>query len=65
MKLFGYWRSSATFRVRIALALKNLKYDYEPVNLLKNEQNSPAHLARNPLGLVPALQTDDGAVLTQ
>ena len=35
MKLFGYWRSSATYRVRIVLALKDIAYDYEPVNLLK------------------------------
>lgn len=65
MKLFGYWRSSATYRVRIALALKGLPYDYEPVNLLAGEQHTPAHLARNPQGLVPALATDSGAVLTQ
>ncbi len=65
MKLFGYWRSSATYRVRIALALKELDYDHAPVNLLEGEQKSEAHLARNPLGLVPALETDDGAVLTQ
>lgn len=65
MKLFGYWRSSATYRVRIALALKNLDYDYEPVNLLKGEQRSDAYLEKNPLGLVPTLQTDDGALLTQ
>ena len=65
MKLFGYWRSSATYRVRIALALKGLAYDYVPVNLLKGEQKSEAYLKKNPLALVPALETDDGAVLTQ
>ena len=65
MKLFGYWRSSATYRVRIALALKGLSYDYEPVNLLAGEQRTPEHLVLNPQGLVPALMTDDGAVLTQ
>ncbi|PQA89056.1 maleylacetoacetate isomerase [Hyphococcus luteus] len=65
MKLFGYWRSSATYRVRIALALKNLPYDYEAVHLLKGEQNSEAYRAKNPLGLVPTLQTDDGALLVQ
>ncbi|MEZ5892771.1 MAG: maleylacetoacetate isomerase [Parvularculaceae bacterium] len=65
MKLFGYWRSSATYRVRIALALKGLAYDYEPVNLLKGEQRSEAYLKKNPNGLVPTLQTDDGAMLTQ
>lgn len=65
MKLFGYWRSSATYRVRIALELKGLAYDYEPVNLLKGEQQSPAFLKRNPQGLVPAFETDEGAILTQ
>ncbi|WP_428408037.1 maleylacetoacetate isomerase [Hyphococcus sp.] len=65
MKLFGYWRSSATYRVRIALALKNLDYDYEPVNLLKGEQRSEAYLAKNPNGLVPTLQSEDGGLITQ
>jgi len=65
MKLYGYWRSSATYRVRIALALKNLDYDYEPVNLLKGEQQSPAYLAKNPVGLVPALETSEGALIIQ
>lgn len=65
MKLYGYWRSSATYRVRIALALKNLDYDYEPVNLLKGEQRSEAYLKKNPNGLVPSLATDDGALLIQ
>lgn len=65
MKLFGYWRSSATYRVRIALALKNIDYTYHPVNLLKGEQKSDDYLARNPLGLVPALETDDGAIIVQ
>ncbi|HXI87415.1 MAG TPA: maleylacetoacetate isomerase [Parvularculaceae bacterium] len=65
MKLFGYWRSGATYRVRIALALKGLDYDYEPVNLLKGEQKSPAYLEKNPQGLLPALVVDDGPPLTQ
>lgn len=65
MKLYGYWRSSATYRVRIALALKELDYDYEPVNLLEGEQKSATYLEKNPHGLVPSLETDDGAVLTQ
>lgn len=65
MKLFGYWRSSASYRVRIALALKNIPYDYEPVNLLKGEQKSDLYLARNPLAVVPTLETNDGALITQ
>lgn len=65
MKLFGYWRSSATYRVRIALELKALDFDYQPVNLLKGEQQSPAYLKRNPQGLVPALETEEGRILTQ
>lgn len=65
MKLFGYWRSSATYRVRIALALKELNYEYAPVNLLKGEQKSDAYLAKNPLALVPALETEDGAIIVQ
>lgn len=65
MKLFGYWRSSATYRVRIALALKELEAEYEAVDLLAGEQKSDAYLAKNPLGLVPALEGDDGATVVQ
>lgn len=65
MKLLGYWRSSASYRVRIVLALKGLDYDYEPVNLLKGEQAGGDYLKKNPQALVPSLITDDGAVLTQ
>lgn len=65
MKLYGYWRSSASYRVRIALALKGLAVEHHPVNLLAGEQRDAAYLAINPLGLVPALETDDGDVLTQ
>ncbi len=65
MKLFGYWRSGATYRVRIALQLKGLEFDYAPVNLVKGEQQSPTYLQRNPQGLVPALETEEGRILTQ
>jgi maleylpyruvate isomerase len=65
MKLYSYHRSSAAYRVRIALNLKGLDYDYVPVNLLQGEQRGDAYLARNPLGLVPALESDDGDLLTQ
>lgn len=65
MKLFGYWRSSATYRVRIALALKGLEYEYRPVNLVKGKQRAPDYLDKNPAGLVPALETDSGGVIAQ
>ncbi|WP_434630185.1 maleylacetoacetate isomerase [Chromobacterium sp. CV08] len=58
--LYGYFRSSAAYRVRIALNLKGLDYRYQPINLLKGEQQSPEYLAINPHGLVPLL--DDGGV---
>lgn len=65
MKLYDYFRSSAAYRVRIALNLKSLTYQQIPVSLVKGEQGSPAHLARQPQGLVPALELDDGRVLVQ
>lgn len=65
MKLYNFTRSSASFRVRIALNLKGLPYDYVAVNLRGDEHRAAAFLARNPQGFVPALETDDGAVLAQ
>jgi maleylacetoacetate isomerase len=62
--LFDYWRSSASYRVRIALSLARLDWRTETVNLLASDQTAPAHLARNPQGLVPALEID-GLCLTQ
>ncbi|WP_298917951.1 maleylacetoacetate isomerase [uncultured Algimonas sp.] len=59
MKLHGYWRSSTSYRVRIALNLKSLDYDYAPVNLLKGEHRSEAYQAVNPHGTVPLLDTGD------
>jgi maleylacetoacetate isomerase len=58
MKLYGYFRSSAAFRVRIALNLKQLDYETAAIHLRRNDQTKPAYLAVNPQGLVPAL--DDG-----
>jgi maleylpyruvate isomerase len=64
MKVWGYFRSSAAFRVRIALALKGLEPEQEFVHLRKAEQRAPDYLARNPLGLVPTLE-DGPATITQ
>ena len=63
--LYGYFRSSAAYRVRLALNLKDLAYDQVPINLVKGEQRGEGFLARNPQGLVPALVTNDGTTLTQ
>src|SRR5436309_1140972 len=65
MKLHGYFRSSAAYRVRIALNLKGVSTDHLPHHLRKGEQRAPAYLAINPQGLVPTLVDDAGTVLTQ
>jgi maleylacetoacetate isomerase len=65
MKLYTYWRSSAAYRVRIALNLKGLVCEQVPVSLVKGEQSAPGFTAKNPQGLVPALELDDGTVLGQ
>ncbi|MGE7991216.1 maleylacetoacetate isomerase [Pseudomonas sp. NPDC089554] len=65
MELFTYYRSTSSYRVRIALALKGLDYQALPVNLLKGEQRGAEYLALNPQGRVPALRTDGGALLVQ
>ncbi|USD38577.1 MULTISPECIES: maleylacetoacetate isomerase [Ferrimonas] len=61
LKLYGYWRSSAAYRVRIACALKGLEYENISVNLIKNggEQHLPAYGVLNPNHLVPTLQDGD------
>ncbi|KAB2872233.1 MAG: maleylacetoacetate isomerase [Burkholderiaceae bacterium] len=62
LALYTYFRSSAAYRVRIALNLKALPYEAIPVHLLRGggEQRQGAHLARNPQALVPVLHTEDG-----
>jgi maleylacetoacetate isomerase len=64
LKLFGYWRSSAAYRVRIALNLKGLAYDTVPVNLIRDggEQHAPEYAATNPQKLVPVLQHGGRAI---
>jgi maleylacetoacetate isomerase/maleylpyruvate isomerase len=64
MQLYNYFRSSASYRVRIALALKGLAYDYMPVHLTKNEQFKESYAAVSASRLVPLLKDGD-AVLTQ
>jgi maleylpyruvate isomerase len=66
MKLYGYWRSSATWRARIVLHHKGMEFTYVPVHLVRDggEQKSPAHLARNPMAQVPVLE-HDGVFLGQ
>lgn len=64
MKLYTFFRSSAAFRVRIALNLKGLPYESIPKALAREEHRAPDYLALNPQGLVPALATD-GVVLSQ
>lgn len=65
MKLIGYFRSSAAFRVRIALNYKGLKVEHASRHLRKGEQAAPDYVALNPQKLVPALVLDSGEVLTQ
>lgn len=62
--LHGYWRSSAAWRVRLALGAKGLAYENRPVNLVAGAQRSPEHRALNPQGLVPVLE-HDGQQFTQ
>ena len=60
MKLYGFWRSLATYRVRVAMALKGVKAEEISIDLLKGKQNTDDYLAVNPQGVVPALVLDEG-----
>lgn len=62
LQLYSYWRSSCAFRVRIALNLKGVEYEYKAVNLLKGEQTNPEYLKLNPLGYVPTLVDGDAVI---
>ena len=62
MKLYSYFRSSAAYRVRIALNLKNIKHELAIVDLLKSEQLEDDYLTTNKQGLLPALETDEGVL---
>jgi maleylpyruvate isomerase len=64
LRLFAYWRSSCSWRVRIGLGLKRLSYETRAVDLLAGEQHADAHRARSPLGQVPVLEVEeDGRTL--
>ncbi|OCX19678.1 maleylacetoacetate isomerase [Pseudomonas graminis] len=67
MDLFTYYRSTSSYRVRIALALKGLAFNPLPVNLIRDggEHHTPDYLAINPQGRVPSLRLDDGEVIIQ
>lgn len=65
MKLFNYFRSSASYRVRIALEIKGLSYDYIPVHLVRAEHHLPAYASKLGDPLLPALDLNDGHTLVQ
>ena len=67
MRLYSYWRSTAAYRVRIALNMKGLEYETVPVHLLEDggQQHAPDYAALNPSHMVPTLVLDDGTPLTQ
>jgi maleylpyruvate isomerase len=59
-RLYSYWRSSASWRVRIALAVKGIEYDYVAVNILEDEHKRDDYVERNPMAQVPTLELDHG-----
>ena len=65
MKLYGFFRSSAAFRTRIALNLKGLEYEQVSLVLRRGDQRQPDYLEKNPLGLVPTLEEEEGQYLIQ
>ena len=65
MKLYGFWRSLATYRVRVALGLKGLPAEQVSIDLLQGKQHSDEYRAVNPQGVVPALIVDNGPPLFQ
>lgn len=65
LKLYDYFRSSAAFRVRLALSHKRISYEKVTINLLDDEQHSAEYLKINPTGLVPSLVDEHGHVISQ
>ena len=64
-RLYSYWRSSCSWRVRLGLALKGIDYEYVAVNLLQKEQRGEANRARNPLAQVPTFEFEAGGTTQQ
>ncbi len=60
LRLYGFWRSSSTWRVRIGLALKGLAYEHRTVDLAAGDLDTEAHRARSPIGQVPVLEAEEG-----
>lgn len=58
IRLYNYWRSSASYRVRIALGLKEIAYEYVPVHIVRKEHQAAAHHGRNPMEQVPAIELE-------
>lgn len=65
LQLYSYFRSSAAYRVRIALNFKQIEHEIIPINLVANEQNSAQYLDINSQGLLPALRLEEGTIITQ
>jgi maleylpyruvate isomerase len=65
MKLYSFWRSTCSWRVRIALQLKGVAYHYQPVNLAGGEQHGDEYARLNPMRQVPVLELDDGTRIAQ
>lgn len=65
MKLYGYWRSTASYRVRMALALKQIAYENCPIDLVKGAHLDASFQSKNPQRLVPVLELNDGTLLSQ
>lgn len=63
MKLFNYWRSSSSYRVRLALHFKGVPFEYVPVSLIKGEQHEVGHRAKSPAGYVPVLEVEERGVV--
>ena len=65
LTLYSYWRSTTSYRVRIALNLKGLSYETVSVDLVAGDQRAPDYVSKNPIKGVPTLVLEDGTVLTQ